>query len=87
MGIHIVLLRIQAGKILIRLLLQKQSDLGLHCSSRPVWQVTGVQNFRTSTVRESSGSVVECWTRDRRAAGLSLTGVTALWSLSKTHLS
>ena len=33
-----------------------------------------------------SGSVVECLTQDRRAAGLSLTGVTALWSLSKTHL-
>ena len=28
--------------------------------------------------RERSGSVVECLTRDRRAAGLSLTGVTAL---------
>ena len=39
------------------------------------------------THRERSGSVVECLTRDRRAAGLSLTGVTALWSLSKTHLS
>ena len=26
-------------------------------------------------------------TRNRGAAGLSLTGVTALWSLSKTHLS
>ena len=37
--------------------------------------------------RERSGSVVECLTRDRRAAGLSITGVTALWSLSKTHLS
>ena len=37
--------------------------------------------------RERSGSVVECLTRDREAAGLSLTGVTALWSLSKTHLS
>ena len=33
------------------------------------------------------GSVVECLTRDRRAAGSSLTGVTALLSLSKTHLS
>ena len=33
--------------------------------------------------RERSGSVVECLTRDRRAAGSSLT---ALWSLSKTHL-
>ena len=36
---------------------------------------------------ERSGSVVECLTRDRRTAGSSLTGVTALWSLSKTHLS
>ena len=36
---------------------------------------------------ERSGSVVECLTRDRRSTGLSLTGVTALWSLSKTHLS
>ena len=38
-------------------------------------------------VWERSGSVVECLTRDRGAAGSSLTGVTALWSLSKTHLS
>ena len=37
--------------------------------------------------REGSGSVVECLTRDGGAAGLSLTGVTALWSLRKTHLS
>ena len=36
---------------------------------------------------EHSGSVVECLTRDRGAAGLSLTIVTVLWSLSKTHLS
>ena len=28
-----------------------------------------------------------CLTRDREAAGSSLTGVTALWSLNKTHLS
>ena len=41
----------------------------------------------TSRGRERSGSVVECLTRDQRAAGSSLTGVTALWSLSKTHLS
>ena len=39
------------------------------------------------TMRERSGSVVECLTQDRRAVGSSLTGVTALWSLSKTHLS
>ena len=37
--------------------------------------------------RERSGAVVECLTRDRRAAGSSLIGVTALWFLSKTHLS
>ena len=29
----------------------------------------------------------ECLARDRRAAGSSLTGVSALWSLSKTHFS
>ena len=38
-------------------------------------------------MREPSGSVVECLTRNRRAAGSSLTDVTALLSLSKTHLS
>ena len=43
--------------------------------------------FSVANRRERSGSVVECLTRDRRAAGSSLTGVTALWSLSKTHLS
>ena len=43
--------------------------------------------FGCKNVWERSGSVVECLTRDRRAAGSSLTGVTALWSLSKTHLS
>ena len=37
--------------------------------------------------RERSGSVVECLTRGRGAVGSILTGVTALWSLSKTHLS
>ena len=41
----------------------------------------------TDLLWERSGSVVECLTRDRRDAGSSLTGVTALWSLSKTHLS
>ena len=35
----------------------------------------------------SSGSVLECLIQDRRAAGSSLTGFTALLSLSKTHLS
>ena len=36
---------------------------------------------------ERSGSMVECLTPDREAAGSRLTGVIALWSLSKTHLS
>ena len=38
-------------------------------------------------IRERSGSVVECLTRDRGVAGSSRTGLTALWSLIKTHLS
>ena len=42
---------------------------------------------QTLSVRERSGSVVECLTRDREATGSSLTGVTGLWFLSKTHLS
>ena len=46
-----------------------------------------LQSTVTNNLRERSGSVVECLTRDRRVAGSSLTGVTALWSLSKTHLS
>ena len=37
--------------------------------------------------RECSGSVVEFLTQDREVAVSSLTGVTALWFLSKTHLS
>ena len=41
----------------------------------------------TEVVWECSGSVVECLTRDREPTGSSLTGVTGLWSLSKTHLS
>ena len=64
----------------------------LPCGS---WKNHGIAflNFFGNTVGyrrgnwERSGSVVECLTRDRRVAGSSLTGVTALWSLSKTHLS
>ena len=36
----------QTGKTLIRLLPQKQSDLGMHCLSRPFCQATSVRNFR-----------------------------------------
>ena len=46
-----------------------------------------LNNDFTSTIRECSGSVVERLTRDQESVGLSLTGVTALWSLSKTYLS
>ena len=47
----------------------------------------GLFHLFNSATRECSGSVVEGLTRDRGAAGSSLIGVTALWSLSKTHLS
>ena len=46
-----------------------------------------IQMTNMSTCRECSGSLVECLTRDCEAAGSSLYSVTALWSLSKTHLS
>ena len=70
----------------------KQSDQGLHCLSRPFLQATTVSKFLNiyhiyhshfyvaigKKSWERSGSVVECLTRDRRAVGSSLTGVTAL---------
>ena len=37
----------QIGKTMVRLLLEKQSYLCLHCLYRPFWQATSVQNFRT----------------------------------------
>ena len=43
-------------------------------------------HYNPPTHWERSASVVECLTRDRGATGSSLTSVTALWSLSKTHL-
>ena len=33
---------------------EKQSDLGLRCLSRPFWQATSVQNFRTFTKHSES---------------------------------
>ena len=48
---------------------------------------THLSMLSKDSTRECSGSVVECLTRDRGAAGSRLTGITALWSLSKTHLS
>ena len=60
-----------------------------HRTIRLTLYLQQVTNFVTvtSVCRERSGSVVKCWTRNRGAAGSSLTRVTALWSLSKTHLS
>ena len=46
----------QIGKTLIRLLLQKQSDLGLPYLSRPFWQVASVQNFRTFAIVPITGA-------------------------------
>ena len=45
-----------------------------------------VKTVLNDTIRERSGSEEECLTQDG-FVGSSLTGVTALWSLSKTHLS
>ena len=36
---------------MIGLLLQKQSDLSLHCLCKPFWQATSVRNFRMFAVR------------------------------------
>ena len=50
--INKILVRIanREEKTLIRLLLKKQSDLGLDCLSRPFGQANGVQNFRTCKI-------------------------------------
>ena len=50
-----MLVRIANRKTLIRLLLRKQSDLGLHCLFRAFWQPTSVQNFRTFTIIVNDG--------------------------------
>ena len=50
-GFHKMLVRMaNREKTLIRLLLKKQSDLGLHYLSRPFWQATSFRNFRTFAV-------------------------------------
>ena len=67
-GIHKHLSEKQTVKTLIRLLLQKQSDLGLHCLS----SLFGGAQWLSGRVFDLRPS---------------LTGVTTLWSLSKTHLS
>ena len=49
--------------------------------------MASIPTFIQMTNKGAQWPVVECLTRDRGAAGLSLYGVTALWTLSKTHLS
>ena len=46
-GTHKMLVKITNREDLIRLLLQKQSDLGMHYLSMPFWQTSNVRNFRT----------------------------------------
>ena len=64
-------------------------SLPIHFQHIPVISRRSVILYQWSSTGfwERSGSVVECLTWDREGAGSSLTGVTALWSLSKTHLS
>ena len=65
---------------------KRHFQLGFHCLYKYLF--TGIQNEKADKYIHLIGSsVVECLTGDRGAAGLSLTGVTVLWSLSKTHLS
>ena len=62
-------------------------DLGAHTGkTQNLINIRCMDIFFQNLVRERSGSVVECLTWDQVAADSSLTGVTALWSLSKTHL-
>ena len=58
---------------------------GVLCDA--TYQISTFYALWFQTRREHRGSVVECLTRDQGAAGSSLTGVTALRSLSNTHLS
>ena len=50
-GIHKTLVRIANREDLDQISFQKQSKLGLCCLSKPYWQATSVQNFRTITIR------------------------------------
>ena len=59
------------------------------CNKEHSWKIPNICNKRGTHVRasisatsgawEPSGSMVECLTQDRRAVGLSLIGVTALF--------
>ena len=49
----------QTWNTLVRLLLQKQSDLGLPCLSRPFWLATSVQKFRKFTVLKGTSEYLQ----------------------------
>ena len=67
---------------------QNEGTTGIHpFMNIKNWKHISYIEGPTLLIRERSGSVVECLTQDQGAAGSSHTGVTALWSLSKTHLS
>ena len=68
-----------------KMLYPKPADQDLHCFS--IHKDGSMILMMLHHISELGSAVVECLTRDRGAAGSSLTGVTALWSLSKTHLS
>ena len=63
------------------------NKLGRSLLGDATYQISTLYALWFQTRSERPGSVVEYLTRDRGAAGLSLTGVTALRSLGKTHLS
>ena len=77
--------------ISLKMFLTRPLDLKIKQRSNLLFILSGsmlkVNVIVSKKMRERSGSVVECLTRDRGTAGSSLTRVTALWSLSKTHLS
>ena len=50
-----LVIKLKIHKLLVRIANKKdpdqtQSDLGLHCLSRPFWQTASFPNFRTSNV-------------------------------------
>ena len=65
------------GKVIIHHTSQIKSLKAEHLEYHPFCHLM-TQILCIIFYRERSGSVVECLTRDRRAAGSSLTGVTAL---------
>ena len=49
-GIHKIFVRTANREDPDQTASKKQSDLGLHCLSRPFLEATSIQNFRTSTL-------------------------------------